>query len=85
MSLRINPDEVIEVLLADGWHEVFGHFGLDAYEYVDDDDFVQLGGDQCSQVASTGFSFRERAGGDIGPITTVSGPLTSILAVRCSE
>lgn len=34
-SLAIDPDDVTEVLLADGWHEVDkDSFDLDAYEYI---------------------------------------------------
>ncbi len=72
MSLNIEPDRVEEVLLADGWHAVARRtFALDAYEFVD--------GDEVLHGAGTGFSFVE----DIDPgQVIVSGPLTSVLAVR---
>ncbi len=84
MSLGIDVNAVTAVLLADGWHNVTA-FYLDAYEYVEEhpepnrDPFVYLAGGQCPHITSTGFTFTD----DIG--ATVSGPLTSILAVRTTE
>lgn len=92
MSLAIDVDLVREVLLADGWHEVLdASFGLDAYEFlwsgrdgvtvreVERQDprarvLTQHGGGQ-SGICATGFQFRSPEG-------WMSGPLTSVLAVR---
>lgn len=85
MSLAINPDNVVAVLLADGlgWHEVAGDsFDLDSYEFIephpnpDRDGLVLHGGGQ-SGVCATGFAFMD-TGGD-----WLCGPLTAVLAVRC--
>ena len=81
MSLAINPDSVVAVLLADGWHDVddtvsgVSAFSIDSYEYVDDDAHVHHGGGD-SGICAVGFSFLDRTG------VIVAGPLTSILAVR---
>jgi hypothetical protein len=41
MSLAINPDLVVAVLLSVGWHLVKdSSFALDAYEYVDAGDSI---------------------------------------------
>ena len=97
MSLAINPDEVGEVLLADGWHEVDdladgsgrSSFDLDSYEYVlphpdsDRDGLVLLGGGQSDLVCSTGFIFQESVDEDgERHHTTIMGPITAIPAVR---
>ena len=75
MSLSIDVDKVIGVLLADGWHEVGGDsFTLDAYEYLSGDQLVHGGGQ--SGVCVTGFEFT-----DIGGYV-IAGPLTAIHAVR---
>jgi len=65
----INPERVIAVLLADGWHVVptpgdVSTFKIETYEY----------GEPMSHVG--GFTFDEGNG------LTVSGPLVSVLAVR---
>ena len=90
MSLLIDVDTVTSVLLADRWHAVeSATFELDSYEFAwsgrtgvkvedldpDDDPVLVHGGGQ-SGVCATGFRFAS----DDGSI--VSGPLTSILAVR---
>lgn len=69
MSFAVRPEQVMAVLLIDGWHRVEpGSFRLDAFEIVDDDGPLHGGG--------SGFAFdepeRERL---------VYGPITSILAV----
>lgn len=84
MSLAIDVDKVVAVLLADGWHDVEDHsFSLDSYEYVwwpkgADDSQVVHGGGQ-SDVCATGFEFYESA------FIKMAGPLTAILAVRFSD
>lgn len=85
MSLHIDPAKVQWVLLAGeahgeeaGWWEVDeASFNIDAYEYVELDGFVLHGGG-AGGVCSAGFSFETHTG------VRVCGPLTSILAVRCS-
>lgn len=87
MSLAINVDNVVSVLLADGWHAVANaSFNLDSYEYIwwsphanhtrDDPDVLHGGGQ--SGVCATGFSFEEND----APGHRCSGPLTAILAVH---
>lgn len=84
MSLAIDVDKVIAVLLIDGWHEVKNKsFALDSYEYIwypegaDESQLVHGGGQ--SDVCATGFEFQDGVG------TLMSGPLTAILAVRSSD
>lgn len=80
MSLAIDVDLVDAVLLADGWHPVNkASFTLDAYEYREGS-INLLGGGQCAQITSVGFTFLERL--DSGSIARVFGPLTSVLAVQ---
>jgi hypothetical protein len=84
MSLEIDPEDVLDVLLADGWHEVLERsFTLDAYEFVESGGFVLHSGGN-SGVCSTGFMFKtsspEFPGSDAAVI--ISGPLTAILAVK---
>lgn len=81
MSLAIDPDDVTQVLLADGWHWATNGLWLDAYEYVAGDDIVHGGGG--SGVCATGFAFEEFVDGE-GTFRTY-GPLTAILAVRVSR
>jgi hypothetical protein len=89
MSLRIDTDRVVAVLLPDGWHEIEDEsFDLDAYEFVEFFEEAQPGtspqqrtanlvhgGGDATGVTETGYTFRE--GG-----FRVSGPLTAVLAVR---
>ncbi len=83
MSLAINVERVVAVLLPDGWHEVASRgsndprssFIIDSYEYVtsqppNDDRSVWHNDDP-------GFAFAEGDGRH-----WVVGPLTAILAVR---
>jgi hypothetical protein len=79
MSLEINVDDVIAVLLADGWHEVHGRsFDMDAYEY-------RAGAERLfsfepeSGITYTGFVFTDPKG------DRVMGPVTAIQAVRVRE
>lgn len=82
MSLAIETNDIIGVLLADGWHTVDDEsFGIDSYEYmwhVGMGDTPMLRGGQEEHVAAAGFSFIE--GNRI-----ISGPLTSVLAVKRFE
>lgn len=90
MSLAINPDFVVAILLADGWHDVtMGSFYLDSFEFVYPDsdtgrmDIAHGGGN--SGICATGFRAKviyddEDPRSDLAP--DVVGPLTSILAVR---
>lgn len=83
MSLNIDAQDVQEVLLHDGWHEVAkGSFGFDAYEVVEfgtpqrkaEDEHIALWQpDDCA----TGFSFLTR-----DTEVEIVGPMTSILALR---
>lgn len=81
VSLSIDPDKVVAVLLADGWHDVGDGMALDldAYEFVERDEdgerTVLHGGGQ-SGICATGFRFVDAGG------KTIAGPLTSILAVE---
>lgn len=83
MSLRIDAQKVVQVLLADGWHQIEPKsFSIDSYEFLefeddpapDSDGFLLHGGGQ-SGVCASGFTFIEGA-------FAVSGPLTAVLAVR---
>lgn len=78
MSLRINTDSVVSVLLIDGWHDVYNSsFDLDAYEFgIGGRDWDLLHGGGDSNVCATGFSFLT----DVR--SRMSGPLTAVLAVR---
>ena len=79
MSLAIQVDNVKKVLLADGWHKVYkDSFDLDSYEFMNGKICLHYGGH--SDVCATGFWFNEDLGTNTYPIIT--GPLTSILAVR---
>jgi hypothetical protein len=76
MSLAIRPDNVLAVLLADGWHDVRGNsFEIDSYEFVRDAE-VHFGG---SIVSGTGMVGAKWTGTDDRVIYC---PLTSILAVK---
>jgi len=76
MSLAIDIDNVIAVLLAGKWHNVIEKsFVIDSYEFVRGDQ-VELGGGTCALVASTGFAFKTTKD------EWIAGPLTAILAVR---
>lgn len=79
MSLAIETDDIIEVLLADGWYTVDNEsFGIDAYEYMWQagmGDTPMLAGGQSEHITSAGFSF---TAGDY----IISGPLTAVLAVK---
>lgn len=83
MSLAIDVDKITSVLLPDGWHDVdqrddgISTFAYDAYEYTWEDGDESLAFGQASGVTHLGWTFRE--GGQ-----RISGPFTSILAVKHS-
>lgn len=90
MSLAIDVEKVVQVLLADGWHTIKSKsFSIDAYEYLeypdnpkpDDDGFPLLGGGRDDHIASHGFVFVEAGPGGV----VIAGPLTSVLAVRLKQ
>jgi hypothetical protein len=71
MSLALREQDVVAVLLADGWHEVEpGSFFIDAYEYIHDDGSLSAGG------IGVGFHAEDLKLGES------AGPLSSIVAVR---
>ena len=75
MSLAIEVDDVVAVLLADGWHTVYeDSFYLDSYEFLWGEQVLQGGGQ--SGICSNGFTFKS------ADRSYLSGPLTAILAVR---
>lgn len=79
MSLWIDVDNVVSVLLADGWHEVEEEsFTMDSYEFHWRGDCMHGGGG--SGICATGFSFVEQIAG--GTMVFTQGPLTAILAIR---
>ncbi len=90
MSLAIDVDSVIEVLLPDGeWHQVAnGSFEIDAYEYLRASEFEVGGGDKGMRfkggqeehlVPAAGARWLER--NSQGNVRTVSCPITAIRAV----
>jgi hypothetical protein len=77
MSLRIGVDDIMAVLLPDGWHKVdrmsnrldaVSSFDTDAYEFLDSEGHILYGG-------GTGFRFTENT-------SQIFGPISSILAVK---
>ena len=63
MSLAIQTDEVVAVLLSDGWHKVARKsFDTDAYEYMGGDDAIFHGGQ--SELVCRPECFRRRRGRD---------------------
>ena len=71
VGLAIREQEVVALLLVDGWHEVEpGSFYIDAYEYIHDDGSVSAGG------IGVGFHAEDAERGEM------AGPLSSVLAVR---
>jgi hypothetical protein len=77
MSLGIQVDKVLAVLLADGWHDVRDNsFKIDAYEFQEGKD-VRFGGGTVSAVTGTGARWKEADN------KHVYCPFTSILAVKC--
>lgn len=81
MSLAIQIDDVTEVLLVDGWHEVADtSFDIDSYEFLHDDRPVHSGGNYG--ICAAGFFFKEGGSGVFTAGTFVTGPLSAVLAVR---
>ena len=79
MSLNINADCVVAVLLADGWHGVKNKsFDIDAYEFQREGEPILSGG-QVTNVPSTGATWLDEKGG------RVYCPLTALLSVRIDE
>ena len=78
MSLAIDTGKVVEVLLGDRWHAVVnGTFVVGSYEFVEGGKTVFSGG-QDPLVTSMAFTFAEADRGG----HTMTGPLTSVLAVK---
>lgn len=76
MSLSIDAQRVIRVLLPDGWHDVFPNsFQIDAYEFVERD--PELERPYVIFNGGAGFYFMENG-------RRVDGPMTSLLAVISS-
>ena len=82
MSLDIDVDSVVEVLLSDGWHKVLDYsFEIDAYEFIRGNDKnrgpdIRLGGGQENLIPASGASWEEEGG------ITIACPLTQVLAVK---
>ena len=81
MSLAINVDDVVAVLLADGWHEVYGRsFDIDAYEYTaGKKQVISFDPETSVGVTYMGFVFTDSKG------DRLAGPMTAIQAVRVRE
>lgn len=91
MSLMIAMDQVLEVLLADGWHKVkwfdgddgpTSSFEIDSYEFwvekLQNGDYdMALKGGQCDGVPAHGAAWDEV---EVG--SRIACPLTSVLAIR---
>jgi hypothetical protein len=79
MSLAVNVDDVVAVLLTDGWHEVHGRtFDIDAYEYMAGAERL-IGFEPESGITYMGFVFMDSQG------DRLVGPVTAIHAVRVRE
>ncbi|RZK75246.1 MAG: hypothetical protein EOP28_00485 [Rhodococcus sp. (in: high G+C Gram-positive bacteria)] len=87
ITLQIRTKDITAVLLADGWHEVSeGSFDLAPYEFIQptwtptegEEGFIK--GEKVTVGSLTGvigFQFTPR-----DAVTSISGPVTSILAFR---
>jgi hypothetical protein len=76
MSLAIEVDEVVEVLLQDRWHPVVDEtFEIDAYEFRHGD-VVRVRGGSIEGVSSTGATWKEPSG------VWVACPFPQIRAVK---
>jgi hypothetical protein len=87
MSLYINTDEVVDVLLQDGWHHVEPHsFDIDSYEFHDRDYYPN--GEKDPHILFAGgnganwLEKRYRAGHERSEIEEICCPVYSILAVK---
>lgn len=84
MSLAIDVDNVVRVLLADGWHNVADEsFSIDAYEFLwsgrDGTRVADMDSDRdplCLHSGGAGFAFSTDDG------DRVCGPVSAILAVK---
>lgn len=83
MSLAIEVDDVVAVLLRDGWHKVTNKsFEIDAYEFIHRDypgvrdAQVRVGGGTVEGVSSTGARWQGPGG------SWTACPFPEILAVR---
>jgi hypothetical protein len=76
MSLAIEVDDVVEVLLQDGWHPVVDEtFAIDAYEFRHGD-VVRVSGGRIEGISSTGATWKEPNG------VWVACPFPQIRAVK---
>jgi hypothetical protein len=79
MSLAIEVDDVVAVLLRDGWHAVADDsFEIDSYEFLHGD-VVRVGGGVVQGVSATGARWKEQSG------EWVACPFPQIFAVRCKQ
>ena len=84
MSLNIDVDDVVKVNISGTWHDVYQYnegvssFFLDAYEFIYDQNLEHGGGQ--GGICATGFTFI-----DAETNLTISGPLTSIIAVMTAD
>lgn len=84
MSLRIDADRVVRVMVGNQWFEVarntkgISTFYIDAYEFVagDDNRHPMFGGGQDHLVPAAGFGFKTTTG------THLFGPLTALQLVE---
>jgi hypothetical protein len=81
MSLAIDIDKVHEVLLDDGWHDVYWNDGVstlyfDAYEYLWHTSHDRAQVFQDAKLTTLGFGFQAEG------IGWIYGPISSIKAVR---
>jgi hypothetical protein len=72
-----NRTRVSEVLLADGWHMV----AAKSFKLLDADDGLLFAGLWGQRDVGYGFTFEEYLGADYAN-ARITGPLTSVLAVR---
>ena len=79
MSLAIDTDHVVAVMLPDGgWYEVEPKsFDTDSYEFMEGGRAIFAGGQSKETIPSTGAVWRDRSTGQ-----TIYCPLTSVMAVR---
>lgn len=76
MSLSINVEKVVGILLPDGWHEVVPvSLWFDAFELIEPGDKYSV----QPKAESTGICWQEPDNEDV-----FYAPLTSLLAVRNS-
>ena len=78
MSLAIDPNTVIRILLHDGWHGP-GTLSINAYEFITElpnarhDEYIWYTG-------GPGFAFIEDDSGE-----TICGPISSIIALKTNN